>query len=375
MTSADRQPRVVHVVGGLGLGGGQKLTALVAVGLRRLGYDVSVVNLSTRGHYEAYLRRNGVPVVSLGMTSVGSLRDVLRNVWGLVKLWSLLVRGRWEIVHTHMFRTALVVAPLARLTGSRVFGTSHRIYYPRFQPTAERWLSSLQEAVVVDSAAVREILRAETRIPLEKYVVIHNGIDEEEFDAAPDKQDARSDLGLPEDAVVITCIAHIAEYKGQQYLLEAFDKLARRHRQAYLLLVGDGPMRQPLVSSVGERGLSGRVMLPGARSDLSTVLASSDILALPSVFEGFGIVQAEAMHLGLPVVATDRGGSTEVVDHEVTGFLVPFGDVPELQRRLEQLVSDPTARSAMGHAARDRVSRMFTQRVMAANYDLLYRGG
>lgn len=88
---------------------------------------------------------------------------------------------------------------------------------------------------------------------------------------------------------------------------------------------------------VRERNVVERVIFRGARRDLLNVLTALDVLALPSTFEGFGIVQAEAMYLGSPVVATNHGGSTEVVEDGVTGFLVPFGDVDALVDRLRRL--------------------------------------
>lgn len=372
MSTATTRPRVVHVVGGLGLGGGQKLTALVAVGLRRRGYDITVVNLGHSGVYEDYLRKNGVPAISIGMRDGLDMRAIGVNVLGVVKLWSLLLRCRWDVVHTHMFRTALLTAFVARLSGARLYGTSHRIYYPRWQPRIERMLSRWQEAVVVDSAAVGEILRAETLIDRQKYVVIHNGIDPAEFAETPARAEARRTLSIANQSIVITCVAHLAPHKGQQHLLEAFARIAGRYPQACLLLVGDGPLREMLTDRATELGLAEHVRLTGARNDLPTVLAASDVLVLPSVFEGFGIVQAEAMHLGLPVIATDRGGSTEVVEDGVTGYLVPFGDISALTGYLEHLVADPAQRAEMGTAGRSRVDRMFTQDAMVDGYEELY---
>jgi glycosyltransferase involved in cell wall biosynthesis len=368
-------PRVVHVVGGLGLGGGQKLTALVAAGLHRAGYDVTVINLAADGEYEDYLRLQGVPVVCLGMRGGRGLRSTFANLVGVLSLWTVLRRGRWDIVHTHMFRTALVTVPLGRLLGARLIGTSHRIYYPRWQPRLERLLSRWQEAIVVDSAAVGDILRAETRIEQRKYVVIHNGIDPEEFSDTPAADAARSALSLPSRVLVITCVAHLATHKGQQHLLEAFALVAGRHPDANLLLVGDGPLRAQLARRSAELGLAGRVHLPGARRDLPVVLAASDVVVLPSVFEGFGIVQAEAMHLGLPVLATNHGGSVEVVEDGRTGYLVPFGDVEGLAERLEWLLADPERRAEMGRAGKERADTLFTREAMVQKYDSLYRAG
>lgn len=367
-----RRLRVLHVVGGLDLGGGEKLTALVAAGLDRDTFDVTVLNLGSAGVYGRRLRSDGVQVIDLGLPlrpGVMAIPTVARGIARLLRL--LFARPRWDIVHTHMFRTSLACAVPARLAGSRLFGTVHRIYYG-WQPVVERILAPLHEAIVVDSAAVGWILQARTRIRADRYVVIHNGIETRELDTAPTREVARAALGLPVEATVVTEVAHLEPHKGQEHLIAAFARASGPADR--LVLVGEGPLRQRLEDLVGKLGLENRVTFTGARPDLPVVLAASDILALPSTFEGFGIVQAEAMYLRIPVVGTDRGGATEVVVDGVTGFLVPYGDENLLANRLGQLLASPALRSRMGVAGRARVLERFTLERMARRYADLYAG-
>lgn len=364
--------RVLHTVGNLELGGGQKLVALVAGALDPVRFEVAVLSFESGGPYAERLRSRGIPVHELGLRRPlrrNRPRTIARAIRVLV---GTVVRGRWDVVHTHMFTSALVVTPLARLGRARAMGTTHRVYYGRLQTIAERALSVLQERIVVDSAAVGEILRAETHIRADKYVVIHNGIDPAELDAAPARAEARRGLGLPADALVVGEVAHLALHKGQRHLIGAVGRLVADHPDLHLVLVGAGPDRAALEAQVAALGLSMRVHLLGARGDLPTVLAALDVLALPSTFEGFGIVQAEAMYLGLPVVATDHGGSTEVVDEGITGYLVPFGDEAALTDRLGRLVEDAGLRARMGEAGRDRVLARFTSERMGDAYARLY---
>jgi len=364
--------RILHVVGGLNLGGGQKLTALVAAGLRDAGYYVEVVNLGIHGHYGEYLQTKGVKVTDLGLPINPRLSDIRIVFRGVKRLFQILFqKPRWDIVHTHMFRTSLLCALPAKLSGSRLFGTVHRNYF-KWQPLAERILAPLHESIVVDSVAVGRILQAVTKIKADRYTVIHNGIDTEEFANPPSKQDARMMLGLPLENVVITEIAHFQPHKGQHHLIAAFSKLAGE--PAYLLLVGDGPTKDSLEYMSRDRGISDRVIFTGLRSELPLILAASDILALPSSFEGFGIIQAEAMYMGLPVVATNRGGSVEVVEEGETGFLVPYGDEEALASRLGQLKDSYPLRQQFGEAGRKRVIEKFTQKSMVNGYIGLYEG-
>lgn len=366
------QTLVLHIVGSLEYGGGQKLTALVATGLDPAKFAVTVLNLGPTGPYSRYLTERGVHVIELGLPQSPGVWDTGKLVSGYLRLLQVLfARPRWDIVHTHMFLTSLLSAVPARVAGSRVFGTVHRNYYA-WQPIVERLLAPLHEAIVVDSAAAGRILQARTKIPEDRYVVIHNGIDPGEFASMPEQRAARSILDVPANAVVVAEIAALVPHKGQANLVKAFAGVAPGRPDVYLLLVGSGPDESALRDLVTSLGLAERVRLIGERGDLPVVLSATDIVALPSTFEGFGIVLAEAMFAGLPTLSTDRGGAVEVVVDGMTGFLVPFGDVAALARRLDQLVSDPELRRQMGDAGRQRVTDKFLQRHMAEAYQRLY---
>lgn len=365
--------RVLHTAGNLELGGGQKLVALVAGALDSERFEVAVLSFGPPGPYSERLRRKGVQVIDLGL-----VRPLRKNrpstlLRAAVTLVRTVVFGRWDIVHTHMFLSAVVVTPLARLGRARAFGTTHRIYYGRVQPIVERLVAGLQERIVVDSYAVGDILRARTHIPESKYVVIYNGIDVEEFRDPPSQDAARATLDISADAVVVGEVAHLMPHKGQRHLIDALAPVLRQRADVRLLLVGEGADRRELERQVDARDVSRQVHFTGARSDLPTVLMAIDVLALPSTFEGFGIVQAEAMYLERPVVATDHGGSTEVVSAGDTGFLVPFGDVEGLRARLTELIDDPHLRHRMGASGRARVVDRFTAERMASGYAALYR--
>lgn len=364
--------RVLHTVGNLDLGGGQKLVVLVASSLDKEQFEVAVLSFGPPGAYSDRLRTGGVEVIELGL-----VRPLRRNrpgtlIRALMTLVRVVVRGKWDVVHTHMFLSSVIVTPLARLGGARAMGTTHRIYYGRIQPTIERLVSVLQERIVVDSKAVGEILRARTHIPEGKYVVIHNGIDVDEFCDPPAQDAARATLGLPPDGIVVGEVAHLMPHKGQCHLIDAVAPLLRERSDVRLLLVGDGPDRVALERQVQAQGVSPRVLFAGARPDMRSVLSAIDVLALPSTFEGFGIVQAEAMYLERPVVATNHGGSMEVVLDGDTGFLVPFGDVEGLRVRLAELIDDPQLRHRMGTSGRARVLDRFTAERMAGSYAALY---
>jgi 2-deoxystreptamine N-acetyl-D-glucosaminyltransferase/2-deoxystreptamine glucosyltransferase len=152
-------------------------------------------------------------------------------------------------------------------------------------------------------------------------------------------------------------VGRLAEQKRPDLLVEAFGRM--RHHCAQLVIVGDGPLRRVVHSAVDRSPARDRITVTGfvPHIDVPAVLASLDVLALPSVYEEMGSVLVEAMASGLPVVASRVGGIPDVVEDGETGLLVPPGDADALAAALDELVADPRRRQRFAEASRRRAGR------------------
>lgn len=150
-------------------------------------------------------------------------------------------------------------------------------------------------------------------------------------------------------------------YKGVDRLIDALPQVLASVPDAHLVAVGDGDDLPRLHGIAGKRGVSSRVLfLPPARQPgLVSLYESCDVFALPSSGEGFGFVFLEAMALGKPVIGGAHGGTPDIIEDGVSGYLVRGNDSALLVSRLAALLADDALRSRMGQAARQRVSRNF----------------
>ncbi len=188
---------------------------------------------------------------------------------------------------------------------------------------------------------------------------IRNGIPV--HDCTVSRQAARAALGLPDDAAVALFSARLALDKGILELVQAWRRLPEDLRSRCLLLVaGDGPHRELMAKRVAEMGPGGAVRLLGWRDDIASLLAACDLFVLPSLHENQSYAILEAMAASRPVVSTTGGGTPEVVDHGVTGLLVPPADARALAEALVALLTDPGRAEAMGLAGRERVVAEFS---------------
>lgn len=315
--------------------------------------------------------RLGGPV---GRTSVGRYAEVrrvgvrlrrLRQLWGLAALPHVLRPGRpVDVVHAHqgedvatlllgllaagVHRCPLVVTVHASVRFT-VRGRSPRALLLRTVGAAVETLALRRAAAVIVLARRTEALLRRAGLPRGTLHVIPSGFDPALF-AGP-HADA-FDLPRPR----LGYVGRLAVAKRPDLLVAAFGRV---DGEASLVVVGNGPLRERVEALARRSPASDRITLTGFvdHDCVPGVLASLDVLVLPSDYEELGSVLTEAMAAGLPVVATRVGGIPEVVEDGVTGLLVPPGDVDALADAVERLVADPALRHRMADQARARSGR------------------
>ena len=185
----------------------------------------------------------------------------------------------------------------------------------------------------------------------------------------------RTELGLKSDDVVVICVAVMRAAKGHKQLIEALEPLMRTRPSVHLVVVGAGsPVFEQTQAHVEQLGLTQRIHLLGTRRDVPNLLAGADLFALPTRQEASGTVFVEAAASGLPTVATDVGGVSEMMRQGETGFLVQLDDHAALQEALQKLIDDPALRRAMGAAGRRMVwdEGVFSTEKLAATTEAYY---
>jgi glycosyltransferase involved in cell wall biosynthesis len=210
--------------------------------------------------------------------------------------------------------------------------------------------------------------------PRQKMEVIRNGVDVAAFDRSPDRA-LREAIGGRDGRPVVLVVARLDVQKGHRYLLAA----ARDVPDAIFALAGDGPERPRLEALASDLHIGDRVRFLGERRDVPALLASCDVVVLPSLYEGLPISVLEAMAARRPVVATMIGGTDEAVVDGETGLLVPPADPTSLAAAIGRVLGDAELRSRLGDAGRARVTERFSahetvRRVMDV-YELLTAPG
>jgi len=200
--------------------------------------------------------------------------------------------------------------------------------------------------------------------------VVHNGVDllrfRNDFSAAQISGFRRAN-GFAEHDYVVGICGILRQEKGHQDLLAALDLARNAGTQVKCLMIGDGPMRPAIESSIGRLRLAEDVAITGVLSDVRLAIASCDVIAVPSHNETFSIAALESMALGKPLIMANVGGASELVDDACNGFLYPKADVGLLSERI-RLLADPARRLAFGAASLSKVYREFSLTRMVTAY-------
>ena len=230
------------------------------------------------------------------------------------------------------------------------------------------------------SETVRNALIA-MGLPNEQVVTLHNGVDVEACSPGPSDHDFRASLGVASDAPLIVCVSHVTPRKGIHHLVEMMHYVKASHPNIACLVVGGTSVgseqyRAQLSDRISALGLDAHVRFLDSRPDVPRILREADVVVHPSETESFGLVIAEAMSCGKPVVGFAVDAVPELVDDEITGLLVAPFDIKAAAARITRLLSDSELRHRMGDAGRRKACSEYDERKnVAALLALLERIG
>lgn len=384
---AENRLRVLQIVAGLDIGGAhggaERFGVELSKHLDHNLFDVSVCAFWKRGgraeaHWSKVLQDRGINFF-FAAEWTGKF-DLLKYFSGVRQIAEHCIPPV-DIIHSH-FQMGTVAAITLKLLGRARFAirTAHitlewgeGLTASICRQVCQNWLFPLfLDAEVGVSQAIVDRLRHHlgTRLVGRHPHLIHNAI---HLDAFQNDGDAFERISLPfgEDELIIGSIGRFTKQKGYIYLIEALPRVLSELPNVRLVLVGDGELYNDLVRRAQELNVGGWILFAGQREDVVPLIKSMDVFVLPSLWEGLPTVVLESMACGVPIIATDVPGTRELVQHRVTGWLVPPGNAEELANAIVQLLRSPSTRTELATRAR-RLVNTFSISAIADKYMVLY---
>jgi|WetSurMetagenome_2_1015567.scaffolds.fasta_scaffold155135_1 glycosyltransferase involved in cell wall biosynthesis len=322
---------------------------------------------------------NRIPAVPFIPIPISRAIRPYQDALAIVRLIILLKKSSISLIHTHTAKAGFVGAVAGSLCNIPVFHTYHGLpFYPGqnglayllykfLEVLASRFRTCLFSQNKIDFDTLRGMRSIRCPVYLEG-----NGVD---VDLVQKK--AKDDAGIvasiySADTIKIACIARLEPIKHLEKVIEAVEALKNDRKEIQCIIAGKGPMRSSLEQSILRRNLQAVVSVLYTPY-IHALIALADIVVLTSEKEGIPRSLLEAMSLRKPIVATDVVGTNELVQHEITGLLVPFHDQNALKRSLIRLIDDPALRRQFGEAGYYRIIEHYDEKRIVALWVDRYR--
>lgn len=364
----------------------RQFLAPLARALEEAGYEVSIA--CTRGTYFEGLQRDGFRMIE---NPVARSLNVVSHIASLIRTWRLLRRGRYDVLHVHTPIAALIGRVAARCAGVPLkIYTAHGFYFhDGMRPAGRAFHVALERLGALCGDYLLTVSREDEETALRLRIArpgrvrtVWNGVDLARFRpgrySPAERESHRAAAGFAHQHLVIGIVGRLVREKGLLELAEAAARLAHRHPDLRILVVGGAlesdydAFQQELDAVLARHGIRDRFAFTGLVTDTAPWLAAMDIFTLPTYREGMPVSILEAMASGLPVVATDiRGCREEIVPGE-TGLLVPARAAGPLADALEHLIVSSELRAKYGAAGRRRAEEHFDERAILAAQVRLY---
>lgn len=333
-------------------GGGEKWHYDMAMLLQQQGYHILTITRKGSALQKKYLRA-GLDNVELNISNFSLLNPLMKQ-----KLVKLFLKHQVTTLFMNLPSDLKTAGPAARRAGVRQIIYRRGSAIPvKNTPLNKHLYRNVVDQVLVNSEATKATIleKNPSLVHSDKIKVVYNGIDLKAFD----KQQVQPEKYPAKAGFVIGNIGRLVHQKGQKQLVEVARILRDKKVDFHMLIGGEGSERDDLEKLVSKNQLEEKITLTGFVDDAKTFLNAVDVFALPSHWEGFGYVLAEAMACSKPVVAFDVSSNPELVSDGETGYLIPYGDVAAFAEKLAELARNPQLAKEMGAKGRGKVEKQF----------------
>lgn len=355
---------VLFIANHLNAGGVTSYLYTLSGGLKQKGHNVYLA--SSGGELTDKFVGLGVKHIRVPLMTKNEISPKI--IFSFFKLRKEAKKFNPDLVHSNSRTTQVLGNLLSRSLNIPHVFTCHGFFKPKL---SRRLFPYWGQAVIAISSQVKEHLIADLKLDAKSISVINNGIDTDNFGDFSARDNLRRDLGI-HDAPLVGIIARLSDVKGHIYLIRAMQRVVEIFPTAKLLIIGEGKMKDALISEVDAWGIKENVLFIPEVGNTREMLSAMDVFVMPSLQEGLGLALMEAMAQGLAVVGSAVGGIKTLIQDRVNGLLVGPAEVEELSGAIAGLLRDPRKRRDLGANARKFIIDNFSKEKMVDATERVY---
>jgi glycosyltransferase involved in cell wall biosynthesis len=362
--------RILHIIDHLGPGGAQEVIRNLIKYSSRDVFEHEVAGLYGKGLYYDIYRETSSAVYSL------SPRKFLPLY--VPRIVSLCRKKKYSAVHSHLPASNLIAKPLAAAAGVPVrFNHDHINDPSRNRQKGILWLdrtfNRLSTHIIAVSSSTRDFLIEWEGIAPEHVSVVINGVDLERFHPSFETRAAcRARWGLSDNAFVVCGAGRLKHQKNFSLFLKTAERVAEKIPASEFVIAGSGPEEQKLKQETEDLKLTNRVHFAGFVPDMTSLYPAADVFFMPSRYEGTPMVMLEVMAMGIPIVASDVDGISEVLDHGIDACLAPPDSEDQFAEHILKLRNDKQYAKGLADSAYEKVKSDYSAQAMTRKIEEIY---
>jgi glycosyltransferase involved in cell wall biosynthesis len=340
-------------------------------GLDRKKFAITVILPENLKLSITVIQKTGVDVVPLPM------KKIFWSIRAIISLWSLIQTQKFDIVHVVGQEAGLLTRLVAYFAGAEII-----IYTPQCTNIRREnvfWLYRIIEKILsyitdmIISVNENDRMRIiQWGIPSSKVVTVPNGIDLDSFNNNINSTQIKRTLGFDEKRPLVMQVGRLSHQKNPLAFVEGATLVIQEHPEAQFAMVGDGPLKDRVEKYINELGMKQHIVRLGWKEKAFKIIGAADIVSLTSNWEGSPYTLLEAMAWSRPIVSTAVNGCNEIVKHEITGYLVPTGDVVSWANYVIKMLANPNKSFKMGKLGRELLEEEYSLQKMIDQIQGLY---
>lgn len=352
--------KILHLITGLEIGGAEMMM-LKTLPRMQSDFNNRVCCIMGHGPMGEKLEAAGIPVYYLNLRNIFDLAVIIR--------FKKIARDfQPDILATYLIHADLFGRILGKIFGIKKIVCSVRVKLVQAKYLPLLFLDALTSPLVThyhfNSQTVADMYHKFFFLPKSKIIVIPNGLEIEKYSIPIDAHAKKRELGIPQDKIVIGCVAKLRQQKGHKYLMSAFAEVFKNNQNIFLLLAGDGDERKNIEKQIKDFNIQNSALLLGNRNDIPELLQVIDIFVLPTLFEGMSNALMEAMAAGKPIIATDIPENKELIINNISGILASAKNPKSIADSIRELIVNKTqAQNIASRAKKEALERFSLENI------------